>query len=790
VLSRAIYKKQRGRRWLTALATVALVTGTFVIASSALAFSQSNWELDKNATHNLTTSHLGALKGSITSSATSFTVCVLTNPLRDIKGNLVTSGTIQIDAEQMTLNSVSGFSTSTGGCSFSNPADVPVGTQTFNVTRPAGAAAHVGTTPRNDVTLIDTTATTTQHDWDQVYNAPISSGARDCSSIGATACIFRTRPNTGTASSSNGFTGPTTFTGTSGDTQNISQWTWTNQSVPDADEINNAYAAKYAGTPSDLYLGMDRYAVNGSKDIGFWFFHQAVTPLDGGGFSGAHCVAHQTTNGCPGAPSGDLLILTTFSAGGGTTTARAYEWVGSGGSDGALNFLGSFGDCVPGNPTDNGCATTANSTVNAPWSGLVSEKPTGASPGIFYAGGFMEAGLNLTALGETGCFASFLGTSRSSPSLTAQPKAFVSGGFENCTAGLVTTPSAGKKGSVAIGSNGTVSVTDSAALNVGGASSWSGTLRFFLCGPIAANNSSQTCDGTTNVGTQVGSDRTVTNADTQPFVSDSASISAAGFYCWRSTFTSSPPIPDAHDSSADECFTVTPLTPSIGTQVRNTNGTPADLTDDTDVSAPIPTGTTIYDTASLSGGTSNAGGTVSYRIYSDACTTLLGGTAGNAFNTQTDKTVTNGVAAKSDNITLSSPGTYYFQATYNDDANNVGGAKSVCSSEAVVVQSNPAPQSTPMVQIKDSVTVTGFSTSPAATGDVHVGLYSDSGCTAANQIGIDETFAIGGTQPFVTTFVAAPAADYYYKVSYAGDTYNTSFSSCAEHVGVTITTLP
>src|SRR5262249_42874194 len=159
--------------------------------------------------------------------------------------------------------------------------------------------------------------------------------------------------------------------------------------------------------------------VNGSKDIGFWFFHQPVSPVDGGTFSGAHCAPNQTTDNCPGAPHGDLLLLTTFSAGGGVTTVRAYEWVGSGGSDGPLNFLGSFGDCAAGfNSATPGCATTANSTVPAPWP--ITQKPTGASANVFYSGGFMEGGIDLGLLNETGCFASFLGTSRSSPSLTAQ----------------------------------------------------------------------------------------------------------------------------------------------------------------------------------------------------------------------------------------------------------------------------------------------------------------------------------------------------------------------------------
>src|SRR5207248_5042827 len=168
-----------------------------------------------------------------------------------------------------------------------------------------------------------------------------SNGKTDCSDISAIACVWKNRPNTGTASSSNGFTGPTTFTSTSGDLADVPSWVWTNQSVPDADEINNAYAAKYStNSRQEIFVGMDRYAVNGSKDIGFWFFHEAVGPVDGGSFTGFHCAPHQTTNGCLNYPHGDILILTTFSAGGGTTTARAYESVGSGGSDGALNFLG------------------------------------------------------------------------------------------------------------------------------------------------------------------------------------------------------------------------------------------------------------------------------------------------------------------------------------------------------------------------------------------------------------------------------------------------------------------
>ena len=50
VLSRAIYKKQRGRRWLTGLAVSAVVAGTFLVGSTVLAVHDTgSFELDGNA---------------------------------------------------------------------------------------------------------------------------------------------------------------------------------------------------------------------------------------------------------------------------------------------------------------------------------------------------------------------------------------------------------------------------------------------------------------------------------------------------------------------------------------------------------------------------------------------------------------------------------------------------------------------------------------------------------------------------------------------------------------------
>jgi hypothetical protein len=580
-------------------------------------------------------------------------------------------------------------------------------------------------------------------------------------------------------------------------------WLWKpSDTIPDKDTILHAFAAKYSLDPSAtcpvpagtakcdvIFFGSDRFTNDGDAQLGFWFFKNAIArtspPVASNGgfkFTGHHA-------------NGDLLVISDFSNGGTTSTIKVYFWDTTCGSDNTkANKVYSSPDvnqCGANNlrlklSSDNAnCATSATTAAacgivnsadgtSSPWPFLDKNSQTSFRQGEFY-----EAGLNLSALGLGGtCFASFEAESRASTSPTATLKALAIGGFGACTSGLSTTPSAGQGGSHAIGSNGTYSSTDSATLSVTGAATWTGTLKFFICGPIATG----TCDGTTNAGTQVGSDLTVTNATTQPIQSAATSITTAGRYCYRSTFTSGTTgVPNASDSASTECFTITPLTPSIATQLKK-------VSDNSNAST-VPVGTAVYDTATLSGGTTNKGGTVRYRVYTDnQCTTELTGTAGTAYNTQADVTVTGGSVPNSASITINAAGTYYFQATYQTgDANNVAGAVSPCTSETLVVQATPAPHSTPVVQIKDTVTVTGLSASP--TGNLVVGLYSAAGCAAANQIGTDSTFAIGAG-PFNTSFVGALQGDYYFKVSYAGDANNVAFSDCSEHVGVTITSLP
>ncbi len=122
------------QRW--ALLVVGVVAIMLALVSMTQGLTQAEFELDKNATNDLTTLHQGTLKGQLSNSATTFDVCqLLANPAN--------GSTILIDSERMTIVSVATLpgngSTKLGGCAFSNPADVALNVMRYTVTRGANA---------------------------------------------------------------------------------------------------------------------------------------------------------------------------------------------------------------------------------------------------------------------------------------------------------------------------------------------------------------------------------------------------------------------------------------------------------------------------------------------------------------------------------------------------------------------------------------------------------------------------------------------------------------------------
>jgi len=338
VISRMVVPRRKGRRWLTALSTVSILAGVLVLGTPALGLTQSEFELDKNATNDLTTEHLGTLKSSVNSTATSFVVCErqfditndgVNNPV--VVPIPAVPFTIQIDAEQMTVTALGTPSNKTGGCSFSDPADSAFQVRAWTVTRHVNgttAASHSGS---SDITHMLTGAAPGD-DWDQVF-ASVTADADDigaddkCIALGAVECAWV----------HDGFDATVFTTGGSKDDLNINPlagesgtgWKWTDSSVPPSDEILDAFAAKYIDSSTDhelLFFGADRWSTNGAKDFGFWFFHDQISLNPDGTFSGNH------TRPDPGTGArGDILMLGTFSQGGAVTTLRVFEWVGTGG---------------------------------------------------------------------------------------------------------------------------------------------------------------------------------------------------------------------------------------------------------------------------------------------------------------------------------------------------------------------------------------------------------------------------------------------------------------------------
>ena len=226
---------------------------------------------------------------------------------------------------------------------------------------------------------------------------------------------------------------------------------------------------------------------------------------------------------------------------------------------------GNFGDCVPGGQA-NGCNTVNNGTIKSDgWT--YQSKISGTPANTIYAGGAMEGGVDLSSLGLTGCFSTFLAETRSSPEVGAQLKDFLIGKFEACASALTTTPKDGNgdpipDGGLSIGT-GTVTAKDSADLDVTGAEEWKGKFDYYLCGPVSTDGCEPTSGNTGGV--HVGPTQNV-DQDNPPTLSAAATITEVGRYCWRGVFTSETQGVDSQtDDSSDECFDVNPVTPTLTT---------------------------------------------------------------------------------------------------------------------------------------------------------------------------------------------------------------------------------
>jgi hypothetical protein len=199
---------------------------------------------------------------------------------------------------------------------------------------------------------------------------------------------------------------------------------------------------------------------------------------------------------------------------------------------------------------------------------------------------------------------------------------------------------------------GAVTVSDIAHLT-GLTETAGGKVTFTVYGPFAAN-SSPTCTGTSksvdvNLGS-VGADHAIDVA------SGPVTVTAAGKYYWIASYNGDPNNEAAAGTCGDanETSSVDKASPAISTvAVATDNALP---------------GTSVKDTATVTGLSANATGTVSFAIYSNnTCVTLVTTLGPVAIGTVTGGTAT---AVSPAYTGITAAGDYFFIASYSGDANN------------------------------------------------------------------------------------------------------------------------
>jgi hypothetical protein len=642
----------------------------------------------------------------------------------------------------------------------------------------------------------------------------------------------------------------TTYATGSKDTLGIANGGWQcnhDNNVNSKIDITNAYVTQYTNPVADtngvhhkiFYFGVERNVSNGTNDVGVWFLQ--------GGASCSAPTGHLNFTG--GHLDGDTLVVAEQTSGGGVSTAKAFRWAAS--TDPASPFYGD-GGCIDSNDNFNpaskpvagcnnlpiatgaDCKTTGGGdslcgTTNAkcdpprrgtvvppctlPWNDSVATgwlTANGSTVGnTIVSPDFFEGGIDITAAfaGHGGttpsCFNTVAPDTRSSASPTATLFDFTLNQLGGCGGSLTTQE--GAAASRQIGTDGTISSgTDSATLQVTGTPSWGGTLTWYLCGPDAStcdsngvNVASETVSSTDG-GTSAGTAKSYSTADSGITGSSTATLTSAagsGQYCWHAHFepnttSKAAGVKTQDDDGTNECFTVTPRTPTLSTSATCVDGT--GVTAD-----PCVVGSTLKDTATLSGTANNPandGSNTTYPSINGTTTAATGTITWTAYGP--DSCVTVAMAATSRDVTgddtypksgqtavsfvSSAVGVYKFVATYSGSGPNTNAPSTTATcalpgaNETLTVTGSASSSSKQGWLPNDRITLTS-TTGTTMSGNLTVTLYYGALATGATLSNC--SLATGAVQKFQETWSSAVGADH---SAISGNpvnvnTHNTSF---------------
>jgi hypothetical protein len=519
--------------------------------------------------------------------------------------------------------------------------------------------------------------------------------------------------------------------GTKEDDPNVS--VVTGSIPPQKSDLTRFYVGNESASGNNyLYLAWERSNVLGSANMDFEINKLAQPNLTTTG--------PKTLNRSPG----DLLITFDF-GGSGTPVLGLLKWVTTGAA--SQCFSANSLPCW-GNRVNLSAAGFAEGAVN---SVTVTDPIANVS---LPANEFGEAAINMTAAGifpagQCTAFGSAFLKSRSSSSFPAEVKDFVAPqpvNISNCGKIIIRKVTEGGDASFGYTTTGGLSPAT-----------------FSL-----SNGQSRTYSDATQV--QPGSYSVTESTLPAGWTLKSLVCSASGTGTSYTTSAATASITMASDGVVDCTYTNhINAHPSIATT----------LSADT-----IVVGGTVHDSSALTGATANAGGTVTYTVYTNNTCTTGAQSAGTV-------TVTNGVVPDSNGITFNSAGDYYWQAAYSGDANN-DAATSACTSEHLVVTvRTPAISTTLSAEtvevggtVHDSATLTGATAN--AGGTVTYTVYTDTACSANAQSAGTVTVT-NGVVPDSNGITFNTAGDYYWQAAYSGDANNAAATSVctSEHLVVT-----
>jgi IgGFc binding protein/Bacterial Ig-like domain (group 1) len=206
----------------------------------------------------------------------------------------------------------------------------------------------------------------------------------------------------------------------------------------------------------------------------------------------------------------------------------------------------------------------------------------------------------------------------------------------------------------------------------------------FTLSPIAVvTNVSLNMNGTGQVGTQACGTATVTDQNGNPVPDVNVEFTVTGAnpqtgYAYTDTNGNAQFCYTGTNAGTDKIVaSVQTIQSNAGQWVWTPATAPTSITTQLSQTSVTP-GTPVTDSATLTGANvGTAGGTVTYTVYSDAMCTQTVGTANTV-------SVTSGSVPNSPAVSLTTPGTYYWVASYSGDSANQPSA-STCGSETETV---------------------------------------------------------------------------------------------------------